>query len=120
MKSILVADDSPTFLTLEKTFLRDFGVQIHSAQDGLTALRVAREQRPDLILLDCEMPGLGGLECLRLLRADPLFAQTPIILISTLTDAETIAQAKSLGASDYLGKPINRQLLQARIGRFLA
>ncbi len=120
MKTILIADDSPTFLTLEKTFLREFPVQIVSAQDGLEALRLARHDPPDLILLDCEMPGMSGIECLRILRADPRFLDIPIILISTITDATYISQAMSLGATDFLSKPINKQVLQARITKYMS
>ncbi len=119
MKSILIADDSPTFLTLERTFLRDLAAEIHTARDGIEALRLAREKQPDLILLDVEMPHMGGLELLRLLRADPAFRATPILLISTVNDPGRIAEAKGLGATDYLTKPINKPLLQARIGKYI-
>jgi len=119
MKKILIADDSPTFLTLERTFLRDFAAEVLTAKDGIEALRLARTQHPDLILLDVEMPGMGGLEVLRVLHADGAFATTPIVMISSLTGAERAAEAKAMGAAEYLTKPISRPLLRATIARLL-
>ncbi len=75
-----------------------------SASDGETGLRLAREKKPDLILLDLVLPRIHGLEVLRKLKENPVTREIPIIILTNLEDMESVEKALSLGAGTYLVK----------------
>ena len=107
-KKILLVDDVRLFLNLEETFFRRTGCQIFTAQNGTEALQIAREQKPNLILLDLLMPGMNGEEVCRRIKSDPNLKSTVIIMVSTQSDEETIARCKQAGCDDYVTKPIHQ------------
>jgi CheY-like chemotaxis protein len=85
MKKVLVADDNAAGRELVRTVLERCGYEIAEAADGLEALHVARELRPDLIILDLNMPGMDGFGVIRELRRDTEFAATPVLALTAST-----------------------------------
>ncbi len=115
---ILIVDDVKANVDLLVELLRD-DYKLSVAMNGETALAIARKTRPDLILLDVSMPGLDGYEVCRRLAADGETCGIPIILQTSLSDAEDEARGLALGAVDYVTKPFNPALLKARVRNHL-
>lgn len=103
MKSILVVEDSKLIRYATKMALVDAGYRVLTAIDGEEALRLVRETPPDLILLDMMLPKLSGLEVLYALRKDPATALTPVIVLSSLSQANE-SKLKQEGATAYFEK----------------
>ena len=116
---VLIADDNPTNVRILRARLAGEGYDIVTAGDGEEALAVARETRPDLILLDVMMPKLDGLEVCRRLKAMPDFPFTPIIIVTAMTDAKDIVAGLEAGADEYLTKPVDHAALAARVNSML-
>ncbi|MDZ4765017.1 MAG: response regulator [Chloroflexota bacterium] len=113
---VLVADDHPNTTVLMQYVFEREGFRVEQAADGVTALQIAREQRPDLILLDIMMPLMNGFEVLRRLREDPLTAKIPTVIITAnAKEPGDIAKGLNLGADDFLLKPIQPTELVARV-----
>jgi putative two-component system response regulator len=111
---ILIVDDVKANVDLLVELLRhDYKLSV--ALNGESALAIARKTRPDLILLDVSMPGLDGYEVCRRLAADEGTRRIPVILQTSLSDAEDEAQGLALGAVDYITKPFHPELLKARV-----
>ena len=108
-------DDGEANRDLLREMLELDGHRVSVACDGPEALRGAREEAPDLVLLDVNMPGLDGLEVCRRLRADPATASLPIILVTALADRTHRLEGIAAGANDYLTKPIDRPDLLLRV-----
>ena len=112
---ILIVDDlEPNIRLLEAKLTAEY-FDVLSAQNGRDALTLAREQRPDVILLDVMMPHMTAIEALEIVRKSSDLVTLPIILISALTDTQTIVKGISLGANDYITKPINTLIVMARV-----
>jgi len=109
---ILVVDDEPQIRRVMKMTLGGQGYEIFEARSGEEALDKFREQLPDLVLLDLNMPGIGGLETCRQLRAS---SETPIIVLTVRNTEEEKVQALDAGADDYVTKPFGMKELLARI-----
>lgn len=103
MKSILLVEDSKFVRLASERALTRAGYNVVSTDDGEQALRVAQERVPDLILLDMLLPKLGGPEVLRALKRDPITAQIPVIVLSSLSQKNE-ARLKKDGASAYFEK----------------
>lgn len=113
--SILVVDDTPGNLAVMTALLKD-DYRVKVANSGERALRlVTSGEPPALILLDVMMPGLDGYEVCRRLKADPATEAIPVIFLTARTDAEDETLGFSLGAVDYIAKPINPMVVKARI-----
>ena len=112
---ILVIDDSPDIHTLVKVRLGNEQVDIRCASDGASGLEAAREFRPDLILLDIDMPGRDGFEVCADLKADSMTMGIPVIFLSGATSTKDKVRGLELGASDYITKPFDPAELQARV-----
>jgi serine/threonine protein kinase len=111
---ILVAEDETPIRNNIVSLLRMEGFDVVEANNGRTALALAREHLPELVLSDVMMPELDGLGLLELLRADPLTASIPLIFLSARTERADRRRGMNLGADDYLGKPFSRdELLEA-------
>jgi signal transduction histidine kinase len=112
---VLVADDEiHTTLMLERIFERE-GYQVKSAHDGVEALDSARQLKPDLILLDIQMPGMNGFDVLSALRENSATASIPTILITAKArKPDDVAHGLNLGADDYIYKPFDPRELLAR------
>jgi len=116
---ILVADADPDVLDLVGFRFERAGFRVLQAADGLRALAVAREHRPDCAVLDVLLPGLDGLEVLRRLRADPATTGLPVVLLSALTREADVVQGLEQGADDYVRKPFGVLELLARVNRLV-
>jgi DNA-binding response OmpR family regulator len=107
MPTILVVDDEPPILELVRYTLEDEQIRVLEAADGLQALEAALAARPDLILLDVQMPRLDGLEVCRRLRADPSLAGTRIVMLTAAGQDADRARGLAAGADEYLTKPFS-------------
>ena len=118
--TILVIDDSPDSLTLMSGLLKDT-YRVKVATHGETGLNVALSaQPPDLILLDIMMPDVDGYEVCRQLKANPMSQGIPVIFLTAKSDTEDEQRGLSLGAVDYITKPISPAILLARVATQLA
>ncbi len=119
--TVLVADDDPTIVALLSATLRQDGFRVLTASDGEVALRVARAERPALILLDWRMPALEGVEVTRALRSDtdPHLRSVPIVLLTGETGSENTAAGFAAGVTDYLIKPFKPPFVRARVRAWL-
>jgi chemosensory pili system protein ChpA (sensor histidine kinase/response regulator) len=110
----LVVDDSITVRRVTERFLQRNGLRVVTAKDGLDAISVMQDHKPDVILLDIEMPRMDGYEFASHVRNDPRIADVPIIMITSRVGDKHRARAIELGVNDYLGKPYqDSQLLDA-------
>ena len=107
MTTILIADDEEPIVELIRFTLEDPQVRVVEAHDGASALTVARETRPDLVLLDVRMPNIDGLEACRRLRAMSECAHTRIVLLTAAGQAQDRALGLAAGADEYLTKPFS-------------
>jgi signal transduction histidine kinase len=115
---ILAIDDTPAnLLTLGRALTADFDLQV--ATSGAMGLTLAGRSPPDLILLDVMMPDMDGYETCRRLKADPRLANVPVIFVTALTEAAAESVGLSLGAADFLTKPINVDIARQRIRNLL-
>ncbi|HSE98865.1 MAG TPA: response regulator, partial [Blastocatellia bacterium] len=112
---ILLADDNADMREYIKRILGEHWI-VEAVSDGKSALEVARERAPDLVISDVMMPGLDGFELLRELRADPRTRRAPIILLSARAGEESRIEGLEAGADDYLVKPFSARELIARVG----
>ncbi|MEZ0395931.1 MAG: PAS domain S-box protein [Anaerolineales bacterium] len=113
---ILVVDDDPAIVQATERLLKKAGYVTLSAHTGQQALDLARRHRPDLILLDINMPDMDGFEVCRRMKADPELAGIGILIVSsTYTDGESQASGLDLGADGYIARPITNRELLARV-----
>ena len=112
---ILVVDDDPDILQFVRMNLELEGFETRTAESGQEGLAMAKEQPPDLILLDVMMPGMDGLTVLKHLRTNPATANCPVIILTAKVLADDRVRALDLGADDYVAKPFELSELLARI-----
>jgi len=105
--NVLIADDESSVVELVRVTLEDERVRVVAASDGVTALALASEVRPDLVLLDVNMPGWDGFEVCRRLRADARFRTTPIVMLTAATWPDDVRRGLDAGATEYLTKPFS-------------
>jgi two-component system phosphate regulon response regulator PhoB len=119
--TILIVDDDPDLVDLLVLTLESEGARLVSAGDAESALALCRAERPDLVLLDWNMPGRSGLDICRDLRAepDPKLRQVPVLLLTAETDAKR-AEGLAAGASDYVTKPFTPADIRARVRAWLS
>ena len=108
---VLLADDDRVLTNLLSSKLRVLGVDTVVAHDAMQALMSARRSPPDAIVLDIQMPGGTGLETLRKLKANAKTANIPVVVLTGTGNAQMKSQAKSLGAEEYLLKPVDPDAL---------
>lgn len=105
--NLLLVDDNPVNVELLGEILTQKGFRISSALSGFTAIEKAREDSPDLIILDIAMPAIDGFEVFQILRNDPSTENIPVIFVTSLSDTEDIERAMGMGAADYITKPFS-------------
>jgi DNA-binding response OmpR family regulator len=115
MVEILVVDDDRDVAQSIEIALRRRGFRVTLAYSGVEALKVLHRYRPDLVLLDVVMPGMGGLEVCRRLRADESLADLPVIFLTARGRERDRIDGLRVGADDYLGKPFSLEELVLRI-----
>jgi|SRR5688572_836261 two-component system KDP operon response regulator KdpE len=111
-KKILAVDDEPQILRVLRHILNAHGYAVRAAQDGVSALEVFHEWRPDLVLTDLQMPEMDGLELCRKLRS---MSEVPIVILSVRNEESTIVETLDAGADDYVTKPFGTNELLARL-----
>jgi two-component system, OmpR family, alkaline phosphatase synthesis response regulator PhoP len=114
-RTILVVDDEPGIVTIARDYLDRAGFRVISAGDGVSALRLARSERPSLLVLDLMLPGMDGLDVARALREDPTTRALPIIMLTARVEETDRLIGLELGADDYITKPFSPRELVARV-----
>ena len=117
---ILIVDDTPANLNVLSAILGKRGYRVRPAINGALALKAAQKAAPDLILLDVQMPGLGGYEVCRQLKADAQTRAIPVIFISALDDVLDKVEAFQVGGVDYITKPFQIEEVLVRVENQLA
>jgi CheY-like chemotaxis protein len=116
MIKILLVDDMRNFLDLEVSFLRRAESKIITAKDGAEALKLAKIEKPDIILLDLEMPKMSGIECCRIIKSDPALKKIPVVMV---TSTDKRAESMKAGCDDFVRKPINETSFLEEIKKFV-
>jgi DNA-binding response OmpR family regulator len=119
MTTVLVVDDEKDILELVRYHVEKAGLQCLTVADGAGALRLVRERRPDLVVLDLMLPGLDGIEVCRQLRRDPATARLPVIMLTARAEEVDRVVGLEVGADDYVVKPFSPRELVARIHAIL-
>ena len=117
-KRILIVDDEPDILTVVVFRLKKAGYDVLTAIDGEQGLEMAGRERPSLILLDLQLPGIMGDEVCRRLKADESLKEIPVILLSAST-TQIKEEARNMGVDDYLSKPYEPQELLAKVKKYI-
>jgi DNA-binding response OmpR family regulator len=120
MATVLLAEDDADIRFLVVFKLTQAGYQVRMFGDGLSALADARENPPDLAILDVMMPGMSGLEMCRELRKDPATANISVIILTALAQDADIAAGFAAGAADYIVKPFSPRDFALRVDAVLA
>ncbi|HEX8322666.1 MAG TPA: response regulator transcription factor [Tepidisphaeraceae bacterium] len=118
-KTVLIADDEQDLVELIGFNLQRNGYDVLSATDGTTALKLAQQHTPDLIVLDVMMPGLDGTEVCRRLKGDPKTAKIPVVMLTAKGEETDVVVGLTLGADDYVTKPFSMKILLARLASVL-
>lgn len=114
VKTCLVVDDSRVIRKVARRILEDLGFEIAEAADGMEALAWCRAAMPDAILLDWNMPVMTGIDFLRLLRAEPGGNAPKVVFCSVETEPDRIREALDAGASEYIMKPFDGDIIEAK------
>lgn len=118
-KTVVVVDDDLDNLNIIKTKLEAHKIKVVTARDGDQALRLIREQSPDLIIMDVMMPKLSGFKATRLIKFDSRFKRTPLILLTARTQDADRTLGMEAGADVYLTKPFDLEQLLSDVKRLL-
>src|SRR5690606_39058022 len=120
MKSCLIVDDSSVVRKVARRILEDMDFIVDEAEDGQEAFDKCRQEMPDAILLDWQMPVMGGIEFLKLLRAYVGGTAPKVVYCVTENDLGQLALAKKAGANDIMMKPFDRDILEAMFAEDVA
>ncbi|GAC1536123.1 MAG: hypothetical protein NVS3B12_18810 [Acidimicrobiales bacterium] len=112
---VLVVDDTDALRSLLTVALQSAGYHVVAAPNGYAGLALAREARPDVVILDLGLPDLDGLEVLTALKRDPVTAAAPVLVVSARTDPSVISSSLDRGAHDHVAKPFRMSELMARV-----
>ena len=119
MARILVVEDNPANMKLTTLLLHSAGHAVLSAVDAETALRLARGEQPDLILMDIQLPGMDGLTATTILKGDPATACIPVVALSALAMKADEERSQTAGCDAYIAKPLRYRGLYAVLERLL-
>ena len=120
MSRVLIVEDTSELLEWIGIVLRNSGYTVFEARNGERGLALARRERPDLIVLDIEMPGMDGVEVLRHVREDAQLASRPIVALTAAAMTGDRERLLAAGFTGYISKPIRARRLVQEIGSFLA
>jgi len=118
-KKILVVDDSDTFAMYTCILLKRFGFVPVPAVDGLEALRYLKTDRPALVMLDINMPGLNGVELLKHIKEDEKLSDLPVIMVTVDSKQDMVERCKEIGCADFLTKPLNVDRLHSSLSEHI-
>ena len=119
-KKILIVEDDPSFSRAINHIIQKEGYDVITASNGMTGLRMAKEDNPDLLILDVMLPGLDGFEICNRLRHEPQTAKLPIIMLSAKGQEADKTTGLKVGANEYLTKPVDRVVLLEKLTSLLA
>ncbi|MBV1885455.1 MAG: response regulator [Parvibaculaceae bacterium] len=114
MKTCLVVDDSSVIRKVARRILEELNFSIKEAEDGQVALEKCREQMPDAVLLDWNMPVMDGMEFLHSLRKEKGGSEPVVVFCTTENDMSHITKAISAGANEYIMKPFDREIIESK------
>lgn len=117
--TILIVDDNPQNIELLQAFLEALPVKVITAQDGVEALDMVSQNRPDLILLDIMMPRMSGYQVCRKLKSDPATRDIQVLMVTALNELGDVEQAAESGTDDFISKPVNKVELLTRVRSLL-
>ncbi len=121
LKQVVCIEDDPEMIELIRLILHRRGVQVHGATSGETGLQLARELRPDLILLDLMMPGMDGWEVYQQIKADENIRATPVIIVTAKAQSiDKVLGLRIAKVDDYIAKPFSPQELIDSVEKTLA
>lgn len=120
MPVVLIVDDSPTEVHVLKTHLEKNGFETVIAEDGESGLKLAKERKPDLIIMDVVMPGMSGFQTTRQLAKDPETENIPVVIVTTKDQETDKVWGMRQGAFDYLVKPVTEKQLVDKVKEALA
>jgi two-component system cell cycle response regulator DivK len=120
LAKILIIEDHPANMKLTMLLVRNAGHTALSAVDAETGLMLARAEKPELILMDIQLPGMDGLAATRLLKMDPITAAIPIIALTAMAMKDDQEKTKVAGCDAYIAKPLRYQELYAAIDTLLS
>lgn len=115
MPTILVIEDSLLMRETLKQMLEFDKYTVLEAEDGPTGISLAREKRPNLVILDLMMPYMSGMEVLKYLRGDPVLYNIPVIILSAVNQPDQVMNVLELKVNDYLLKPVDHLTLKQRV-----
>lgn len=119
MAKILVVDDDETIIVIFRTYLAKDGHTVETAMDGQEGLKKVASFKPDLVLLDINMPNMSGFEVAKKLKENPETKNIHIFIMTALKQEANIKKGYDLGIDEYLTKPTNIEHLRLRINKFL-
>ena len=120
LKKVLIIEDDPSFSRAISHIVEKEGYNVTNASNGMTGLRMVKEDKPDLLILDVMLPGIDGFEICSQLRNEPQTAKLPIIMLSAKGQETDKTTGLKVGADEYLTKPVDRAVLLERVTALLA
>jgi two-component system chemotaxis response regulator CheY len=115
MKHCLIVDDSRVIRKVASRIMQDLKFETDEAEDGLAALAACRGKMPELILLDWNMPNMNGIEFLKTLRKERGGERPVVVFCTTENDVAHITEALGAGANEYIMKPFDREIIEAKL-----
>ncbi len=119
MTKVMVVDDEPDIVRLVSFSLRRHGFEVVEANDGLTAITLAEEESPDLILMDVMMPVMNGYDASKKLKENPKTRAIPIVMLSAKSQQTEMAAGIESGATEYICKPFTPSELVEQVRKFV-
>lgn len=116
---ILVVEDNPLNLKLIRDVLEFQGFDVITAQSGEEGVALASTSSPDLVLMDLQLPGIGGHEALQRIRADPRCHNLPVVAVTAFAMKDDVERAEAAGFDGYISKPISVRALPRQLAKFL-
>ncbi len=112
---LLLVEDEEELVRIVQTYFRDEGYEVRIALNGIEALKVVRDFKPDVIVSDVKMGQMDGFEFFEALKKLPEFSKTPFVFLTIMDDRTSVERATALGASGYMTKPFDVEELHAKI-----
>ena len=119
MSTVLIVEDNEKNMKLARDVLQAKGYQTLEAETGEEGVRLAKERKPDLVLMDIQLPGINGIEAFRQIRADPGTARIPVVALTASVTPTDRSQITAAGFDAFVGKPINLKEFLDTVKRFI-
>lgn len=119
-EQVLVVEDNPTNMKLAVLLLEHAGYRVLRAENAVDGIALARQQRPDLILMDIQLPGMDGLEATRVIKSDAALRETKVVALTAFAMKGDEQRVLAAGCDGYIAKPIQYKEFLAEVARLLA